>query len=118
MGKRSSKLSETTRKLRQRNKRSGFDAAASNSYTANHYSNAGTTDINSVIYADRAALVKRCCYEYRNNSYARGMLADFANEIVGTGPTLQLQTPSPQFNASVEARFAEYMAICDAGGDP
>jgi len=118
---RRTKLSDKTSRLRHANRRSGetaYDAAAVNRFTKSHFASAGATDLNSAIHANRAELVKRCSYEFRNNCYAKGIVNSFVNEIVGTGPTLQLTTKNSRFNSSTEQRFGEYMAICDAGGDP
>lgn len=94
--------------------RSGFDGAASNRFTKNHFADASSSDITSILMGDRDALVKRCRYEYRNNAYAKAMVLTWAHEIVGTGPTLQMQTDNDKLNQRIEELFAEWAQHCDA----
>lgn len=116
-GRRSDESSISLAKMhreRSTNQRSGFDGAASNRFTNNHFADASTSDITSIITADRDAMVKRCRYEYRNNAYARAMVMSWANEIVGTGPTLQMQTDNDRFNSRVEELWHAWAMHCDA----
>jgi len=53
----------------------------------------------------RRTLKIRSRYEVANNSYARGIVNTIANDLVGTGPRLQVRTPDPQLNRAVEARW-------------
>jgi len=101
----------------RRRVRGGFDSTADNRFTANHYADASLTDLNSQIYGNRLALVKRCVYEYRNNTYAKGIVDGFANHIVGRhGPTLQMSTGRTVFDQSVEDRWAKYTKKLDSRG--
>jgi len=95
--------------------RTNFDAAADNRHTNNHFADASNIDINSAIWADRNVVRNRCKYELRNNPIAFGMVEDYANEVIGTGPTLQVLTDNSRFNTEVERAFAAWWAHCDAG---
>jgi capsid protein len=99
-------------------KRAGFDMAAENRHTENHYSDASNGDINVIISNDRATMQKRTRYEVRNNCILRGIRNSFVNEIIGTGPSLQMQTGVKRFDSMVENRWREYVTnkdLCDAG---
>ncbi|GIW55548.1 MAG: hypothetical protein KatS3mg082_1952 [Nitrospiraceae bacterium] len=45
-------------------------------------------------------LRNRARYEVANNSYARGIVLTLANDVIGTGPRLQLLTPTPRPTAN------------------
>jgi lambda family phage portal protein len=94
--------------------RGAFDAGVINRYNKNHFANASSVDIDSLINADREQMVKMCRYEYLNNAYIRAMAATFANEIVGTGPTLQMQTGNDRFDSTVEEAFAQWAQTADS----
>ena len=53
----------------------------------------------------RRTLRNRSRYEVANNSYARGITLTLANDVVGTGPRLQMLTPDDAANRFVEAEF-------------
>jgi lambda family phage portal protein len=53
----------------------------------------------------RTYLRSRARYEIANNSYAKGIVETLANDEIGTGPTLQVQTSSSNFNKMVERRW-------------
>ncbi len=102
----------------QRFGRSGFDMTADNRHTANHYADATNGDINSIISNDRKVMQNRTRYEVRNNCILRGIRNSFVNEIVGTGPTLQMTTGYAKFDNMVENLWKEYASnkdLCDAG---
>jgi lambda family phage portal protein len=56
----------------------------------------------------RYILRNRSRYEVNNNSYARGMIETVANDIIGTGPRLQVTTADEKLNDQVEAAFAAW----------
>jgi lambda family phage portal protein len=56
----------------------------------------------------RRVLRNRARYEVANNSYARGIVLTLANDVVGTGPRLQMLTPDAQANRVVELEFADW----------
>jgi lambda family phage portal protein len=56
----------------------------------------------------RRTLRNRARYEVANNSYARGIVLTLANDIIGTGPRLQLLTEQPEVNRQVERAFHQW----------
>jgi len=97
--------------------RVGFDSTADNRNTANHWADANGQDLNTLIYGSRKAMVKRCTYEYRNNTYAKAIIDQLANHVVGRhGPTLQMQTENPEFNAEVEEKWQAFAKKLDSRG--
>lgn len=61
-------------------------------------------------FAVRRQLRNRSRYETANNPYLYGIVTGNADDLVGTGPTLQVQTPDAAYNRAVEASFAEWAA--------
>jgi lambda family phage portal protein len=53
----------------------------------------------------RRTLRNRARYETANNSYARGIVLTLANDVVGTGPRLQLTTSDAAANFRIERAF-------------
>jgi len=53
----------------------------------------------------RRTLRNRARYESANNSYAAGIVATLANDVVGTGPRLQVLTDDPDANNAIEQAF-------------
>jgi capsid protein len=43
-----------------------------------------------------------------NNSYARGIVLTLANDVIGTGPRLQMLTDSPDANRTIEGEFGRW----------
>lgn len=93
------------------------------------YDSAQTTDENTRLWAQtdllsvRAAnsfgvrrnLRTRSRYEVANNSYARGITRTMANDLIGTGPRIQLRTPDVDFNKLVADKFTAWQrAVCHA----
>lgn len=56
----------------------------------------------------REELRRRCRYEAQNNSMFSGMLTTLANDIIGTGPSLQILLEDDGMNQLVEGFFAEW----------
>jgi capsid protein len=57
----------------------------------------------------RKTVRQRARYEaLENNSYAKGMILAFANQLIGTGPRLQLSTRDKKANTRVERSFARW----------
>lgn len=80
-----------------------YDAAQSDNQ-ANHWTLAdmlGPNAANSV--GVRNVLRKRCRYEIANNSYAKGVVLTWANELVGRGPRLQMRLAEKEFAGAREA---------------
>lgn len=58
--------------------------------------------------AVRTKLIQRSRYEVTNNSWAQGMLRTLVDQVVGTGPMLQLTQLSGDLASEVESKFREY----------
>lgn len=91
--------------------RGRYDAAQSNSENAKLW---GPADDLSARAANeqnvRYRLRNRARYEVANNSYAKGVVLTLANEVMGTGPRLQLMTDSPDLNQMAASAFDEWAA--------
>lgn len=61
----------------------------------------------------RRRLRSRSRYECSNNPYLYGVVVGNADDLVGTGPTLQVQTDDPAYNRAVERVFNEWAAEVD-----
>jgi len=108
--------------------RAKFDSALTSDANRRHWANA------DALAADAAAnpmirrtLRMRARYEVANNSYARGIVLTLANDVVGTGPRLQMllgdgenegakggAQPSP--NQIIEREFAAWAKAIDLAG--
>ena len=83
-----------------------YDAAQDTDEFKNYWSPADALDADSAnSRAVREKLVKRARYEGANNGYVDGMQLTHADYLVGTGPTLRMQSPSETFNALVERQW-------------
>ncbi|MGQ9918684.1 MAG: phage portal protein [Bryobacteraceae bacterium] len=56
----------------------------------------------------RRILRNRARYEVANNSYARGIVLTLANDVVGTGPRLQMLTANGEANRRIEQEFGRW----------
>lgn len=71
-----------------------YDAAQTSVETENHWSNADGLSAAAANSPEvRRKLRERARYERDNNSYLSGMAETLANDVIGTGPRLQLQPP-------------------------
>lgn len=88
--------------------RARYDAAQTTDENRKHWANADDLSPNAAhSYAVRQTLRKRSRYEYANNSYLRGLITTLSNDMVGTGPRLQLTIPgvSRDVTRIVERQF-------------
>jgi lambda family phage portal protein len=86
-----------------------YDAATTNDDNRRHWSAAdGLSAKTANGIAVRRTLRNRARYEIANNSYARGITLTLANDIVGTGPRLQMLTDDPDANRQVEREFSRW----------
>ncbi len=91
--------------------RGRFDAAATNGDNAKHWSAAEFLSADAEANADiRRILRVRSRYEIANNSYAKGIVLTLANDVVGTGPRLQMLTDDDALNRKIEHDFYEWSA--------
>jgi lambda family phage portal protein len=86
--------------------RARYDAAATNDDNRRHWANADGLSANAANTPEvRRLLRNRSRYEVANNSYARGIVLTLANDVVGTGPRLQLLTENGEANRRIEREF-------------
>jgi lambda family phage portal protein len=86
--------------------RAKFDSASTSPENARHWAQADDLSANAAMGAQvRRTLRNRARYEVANNSYARGIVLTLANDVVGTGPRLQLRTPDAELNTRLEDQF-------------
>lgn len=80
-----------------------YDAASSSDELKNYWANADTLDADSAnSKAVREKLVIRSRYEVANNGFADGIASTYADDLIGLGPSLRMQTGSEGFNRMVE----------------
>jgi len=89
--------------------RSRYDAAATNDENRRHWAAADSLSANAANSADvRRTLRNRARYETANNSYAKGIVLTLANDVVGTGPRLQMLTANEEANRRIELEFSRW----------
>ena len=94
-----------------------YDAATTSDDNRRHWSNADGLSADAASNPEvRRTLRNRARYEVANNSYAKGIVLTLANDVVGTGPRLQIMTGSPDVDRRVEAAFAEWSCAVDLAG--
>lgn len=86
-----------------------FDAATPNPTDANHWQQADYLSATAAAAPEvRQVLRCRTRYEVANNSYARGIVETWANDLIGTGPRLQMLTTNPELNAELSTAWATW----------
>jgi lambda family phage portal protein len=86
--------------------RARYDAAVTNDDNRRHWANADGLSANAANSPEvRRILRSRARYEVANNSYAKGIVLTLANDVIGTGPRLQLLTESSEANTRIEREF-------------
>ena len=71
--------------------RAKFDSAQTTPDNRRHWANADYLSADAAASPEvRRLLRSRARYEVANNSYARGIVLTLANDVVGTGPRLQM----------------------------
>lgn len=83
-----------------------YDAATTGDDNRRHWAKADGLSANAAQSAQvRRILRNRSRYEVANNSYAQGIALTLANDSIGTGPRLQLQTADAEANRRIEREF-------------
>ena len=83
-----------------------YDAARTSDEFKNYWANADAYDADSAhSYEVRTKLIQRSRYETGNNGYADGIAVTYANDLIGIGPSLRMQTGSEGFNRMIEASW-------------
>jgi lambda family phage portal protein len=89
--------------------RARYDAAVTSDENRRHWANADGLSANAANSAEvRRVLRNRSRYEVANNSYARGIVLTLANDVVGTGPRLQMLTEDAEAGRLIEEAFAAW----------
>ena len=97
--------------------RGRYDAAATTPDNRRHWANADGLSASAANSADvRRTLRNRSRYEVANNSYARGIVLTLANDVIGTGPRLQLLTGDGDANRRIEREFQRWAQAVDLAG--
>jgi lambda family phage portal protein len=86
-----------------------YDAAATTDDNRRHWANADGLSANAANNPEvRRILRNRARYEVANNSYAKGIVLTLANDVIGTGPRLQMLTDDAEANRRIEQAFATW----------
>jgi len=86
--------------------RARYDAAQTTDANRRHWAAADGLSADAAASAEvRRILRNRARYEVANNAYARGIVLTLANDVIGTGPRLQMLSDSPEVNRQVEREF-------------
>jgi len=93
-----------------------YDAAAFSRHITPHFTFADNLDADSLIRKDIETLRNRARYEIRNNSYASGIVDTMANDMIGTGPRLQILSDNNDFDSRVENLFGQWCLNADIEG--
>ncbi|RIK72252.1 MAG: hypothetical protein DCC68_26620, partial [Planctomycetota bacterium] len=89
--------------------RGRYDAAATTTDNYRHWANADGLSADAANSpAVRRILRNRARYEAANNSYARGIVNTLANDVIGTGPRLQMLTDDAAANRDIESEFMRW----------
>ncbi|NRA36894.1 MAG: phage portal protein [Planctomycetes bacterium] len=94
---------------RARRVQARYDAAQSSNNNRRHWEGADGHSANAANSPSvRRTLRNRARYEVANNSYADGIVQTLANDIVGTGPRLQMLGLSAADNRLIERLFTDW----------
>lgn len=86
--------------------RARYDAAATTDDNAKLWANADGLSARAANNPEvRRTIRNRARYEVANNCYARGIVNTLANDVIGTGPRLQLKLKDPAVNERLEQLF-------------
>lgn len=97
--------------------RARSDAAVTNDANYRHWAGADGLSANAAASPEvRRILRNRARYEAANNSYARGIVLTLANDVVGTGPRLQMLTQDGEANSRIEREFFKWSQAVGLAG--
>ena len=86
-----------------------YDAATTTDENRRHWANADGLSADAAASPEiRRILRNRTRYEVAHNSYARGIVLTLANDVVGTGPRLQMLSDDPDANSRIEKEFMRW----------
>ncbi len=108
---------KSKRQPRRLNIKGRYDSAQTTDENSRHWVNADSLSAKRANSKGvRKILRDRARYEIANNSYAKGMVTTLANDVIGTGPRLQLLGMDDETNNMVEAAFlqwSESIKLCE-----
>ena len=94
--------------------RGRYDAAQHSDNSRRHWAAADGLSARAANSASvRQTLRNRARYEVANNSYARGIVSTLANDVIGTGPRLQMLGGTDSDRRFIEAAFQAWSAAID-----
>ena len=100
--------------------RAKFDSAQTTPDNRRHWANADGLAADAAASPQiRRTLRNRARYEVANNSYARGIVLTLANDVIGTGPRLQMLLADGDnvgANQTIEREFAAWAKAVDLPG--
>jgi len=100
--------------------RAKFDSAQTTPENRRHWANADYLSADAAANRQvRQTLRNRARYEVANNSYARGIVLTLANDVIGTGPRLQMllgDGTDAGVNQTIEREFAAWAKAVDLAG--
>jgi len=109
--------------------RAKFDSAQTTPENRRHWANADYLSADAAANSQvRQTLRNRARYEVANNSYARGIVLTLANDVIGTGPRLQMLLPAEASakagrdgadkgaNQTIEREFMAWAKAVDLAG--
>jgi len=86
--------------------RGGFDSAMTNDGNRRHWAHADGMSADAAASPEvRRVLRNRARYETANNAYAKGIVLTLANDVVGTGPRVQMLSDDDVANERIEQAF-------------
>jgi lambda family phage portal protein len=89
--------------------RARYDAAVTTHENRRHWSHADGLSADAAGSPEvRRTLRNRARYEIANNSYAKGIVLTLANDVIGTGPRLQVLSGSAEANRHIENEFSRW----------
>jgi len=100
-----------------------FDSAQTTPDNRRHWANADGLSADTAASPEvRRTLRNRARYEVANNSYARGIVLTLANDVIGTGPRLQMllgdgeNASASHINGLIEDEFVAWCKAVDLPG--
>ncbi|MFO0180220.1 MAG: phage portal protein, partial [Planctomycetota bacterium] len=89
--------------------RGKYDAAQTTEDNRRHWAMAdGLSAAAANSRSVRRTIRNRARYEVANNSYAKGIIATLANDVVGRGPILQVAAGAAEANTRIERAFSNW----------
>ncbi len=96
--------------------RASYDAARSSNLMDRHWANADMLAANAANSPAIARVLRaRSRYEWANNGFVQRMVLTAANDVIGTTPRLQMNTPSALANRFIESQVNGWSKVVHLG---